>query len=233
MGTGSLDSTSKWTGVPSGGGSVDGGAGRDAGAGTVVDLDPRPAELLDAAVAPDPGAVVERAEPVGLLLDDQHDGEVVERDRHIQPPHALERRVGGPARRLGLADRPDAPGPVAAADPGRGIDSDLLAVDDERPIQVPSWANRCAFSVTRLPERRMCGCSWTTSNRPSQVRSAAMPSVSSRTMPQFAQRVDDLDPVAVDVLVSRSWSMASERCTAVCVSPRLMSKNASLTPRLG
>ena len=50
------------------------------------------------------------------------------------------------------------------------------------PLQEPNWANRCASSVTRLPARSTCRCSWTTSNRPSQVRSAAMPSVSSRTI---------------------------------------------------
>src|SRR5947209_123564 len=42
-----------------GSGRVDRGAGGDAGAGSVVDLDPRPAQLFHAAVAPDPGAVVE------------------------------------------------------------------------------------------------------------------------------------------------------------------------------
>src|SRR6202008_608002 len=41
-----------------GGGRVDGGAGRDASAGPVVDRDARPAELLDAAVPPDARAVV-------------------------------------------------------------------------------------------------------------------------------------------------------------------------------
>src|ERR1700744_411663 len=49
-----------------------GGAGGAARAGPEVEVPPRAAELFDAAVAPDPGAVVERAKPVGLLLDDQY-----------------------------------------------------------------------------------------------------------------------------------------------------------------
>ena len=52
---------------------------------------------------------------------------------------------------------------------------------DRVPLQVPTWANRWASSVTRLPARITCGCSWTTSKDPSQVRSQAMPSVSSST----------------------------------------------------
>src|SRR5271163_604524 len=132
-------------------GGVDCRAGRDAGAGPVVDFDPRPAELFDAPVAPNPGAVVERTESVGLLLDDQHDGEVVERHRHVEPPHALEWRVGGSARRLGFADRPDAPGPVAAADPDVGVDGDFGPVDDDPAAPAAKLGNRCAFSVTRLP----------------------------------------------------------------------------------
>src|ERR1700733_4974877 len=115
-----------------GGGGVNRRAGRDAGARAVVDFHPRPAQLFDAAVAPNPGAIVERPEPVGLLLNDQHDGEVVECHRHVQPPHSPEwGGGGGPPRRLGFADRPDTPGPIAAADPGRGIDGNLLAVQHD------------------------------------------------------------------------------------------------------
>ena len=69
------------------------------------------------------------------------------------------------------------------------------------PDQVPTWANRCASRVTRLPARITCGCSWSTSKDPSQVRSRPIPSVSSRVIRIFSQRVDDLEPVAVDVLV--------------------------------
>ena len=50
------------------------------------------------------------------------------------------------------------------------------------PLHAPSWANRCASSVTRLPERSTCGSSWTASQVASQVRSSDIPSVSSRTM---------------------------------------------------
>ena len=51
-----------------------------------------------------------------------------------------------------------------------------------RPAHDPTCAKRCASRVTRLPCRMMCGCSWTTGNSPSHVRSAAMPSVSSSTI---------------------------------------------------
>src|SRR6202022_3086760 len=106
-------------------------AGGDASAGTIVDLHPRPAELLDAAVLPDAGAVVERPEALLVLLDDHDDAEVVERHRHVEPPHPLERRIVGAARRLGLADRPDTPRAVAGADPHQRVDGDLLAVDQQ------------------------------------------------------------------------------------------------------
>ncbi len=49
------------------------------------------------------------------------------------------------------------------------------------PSQVPTWANRWASRIVFEPWRITCGSSWTTSNEPSQVRSSAMPSVSSIT----------------------------------------------------
>lgn len=165
-----------------------------------MDPHPRPAQLLDVAVTPDPGAVVERAEPVGFFLDDQHDGEVVEGQRHIQPPHALEGWVGGPARRFWFPtgrmpqDRSRLPSQVAGSTAIRSPSTTM------RPLQVPSCAKRCASRVTRLPERKTCGCSWTTSNRPSQVRSAATFGFVEHDT-QFSQRLDDLHPVTVDVLV--------------------------------
>src|SRR5690606_5393738 len=97
----------------------------------VGDLDPRPAELLDPAVLPDPGAVVEGPEAVRVLLYDEHHGVVVEAHRHVEPPHALERRVRGRPRGWRLAGGTDPPGAVPGADPGVGRDRDLLAVDGE------------------------------------------------------------------------------------------------------
>ena len=84
----------------------------------VADLDPRPAELLDPAVLPDPGAVVEGAVAVRGLLDDDA--------RRRSPRTASARRAttcprtpGRPACPAGrrLADRADAPRPVPGADP--------------------------------------------------------------------------------------------------------------------
>ena len=49
-----------------------------AGAGAVVDLHPRPAQLLDPSVGEHPTRVVETAVAVGALLQDDHQREVVE-----------------------------------------------------------------------------------------------------------------------------------------------------------
>ena len=119
----------------------------------VVDLDPRPAELLDAAVLPDPRAVVERAEAAGLLLDDEHDREVVERHRHVEPPHALERRICRAAQRV----RPRRSGRMPQdrsrdPDPHRRVDGDLLAVDREVPA--PRTQLGEALRVQRDPGAR-------------------------------------------------------------------------------
>ena len=53
------------------------------------------------------------------------------------------------------------------------------------PLHVPSWANRCASRVTREPARITCRCSRSASLVASQVRSIAMPSVSSSTTRSF------------------------------------------------
>src|SRR6478735_11539649 len=102
-----LDVEIDWAAVECG--RLDGRTGGDARSGAVVDLHPGPTELLDAAVLPDAGAVVERPEAVLVLLDDEDDAEVVERHRYVEPPHPFERRIVGAAGRLGFADRPDAP----------------------------------------------------------------------------------------------------------------------------
>ena len=71
-------------------GQVDGGVLGVAGAGLVADVDLGPAQLLLAAVGPDARGVVEDAEAVGLLLDDDDDRVVVEAHRHVQPPKAVD-----------------------------------------------------------------------------------------------------------------------------------------------
>ena len=62
-----------------------------------------------------------------------------------------------------------------------GVTAISVPSTERVPSQVPTWANRCALRVTREPDRITCGCSCTTSKEPSQVRSSAIPSVSSRT----------------------------------------------------
>src|SRR4051794_39264990 len=86
-----LDLELEWLAVRRGAGARR--AGRDAAAGGVADGDLWPAELLDAPVVPDPVAVVEGAVAVGVLLEDQHHGVLLEAERDVGPPHALERWV--------------------------------------------------------------------------------------------------------------------------------------------
>ena len=66
---------------------------------------------------------------------------------------------------------------------------------------MPTWANRWASSVTRLPARITCGCSWRTSKEPSQVRSSGDALGLLQHDAQPLQRLDDLDAVAPDPLV--------------------------------
>ena len=95
--------------------------------------------------------VVERAEAVRQLLGDHDDGEVVEPQRHVQPPEALERLVGVATGRLGLADRPDAPRPVTGADPAVGDTTCSSPPTSSTPSHVPTCANREASRIARAP----------------------------------------------------------------------------------
>src|SRR3954454_4695651 len=52
-----------------------------------------------------------------VLLCDQHNGERLESQRHVEPPEPEVIAVRRPSAGLTLTDRPDAPRPVAAADP--------------------------------------------------------------------------------------------------------------------
>src|SRR3954467_6786182 len=99
------------------------------GAGPVVDLHPRPAELVHPTVAPDPDRVVQRPMAGAGLLRDHHDGELLEPQRHVEPPETEAVVVNRPAGWLALPDRADAPRPVAAADPDVRRDLRVGAVD--------------------------------------------------------------------------------------------------------
>ena len=234
IGTGSFDSTSNRTGVPSG---VVPSMVAPVGIRVperVVDLDPRPAQLLDAAVLPDPGAVVQRPEAAGLLLDDEDDREVVERHRHVQPPHALERRIRRPPSGFGFADGPDAPRPVARPDPYRRVDGDLLAVDDDVPT--PRAHLREPLRVQRDPGTRPQHVPLLLDDVeqpiPRQVDGHALGLVHDDA--QLVQRVGDLDAVAADVLVEPVLvDRVGQVYGGLLVAPRRTSTNASLTPRLG
>src|SRR3954454_25305646 len=52
-----------------------------------------------------------------VLLCDQHNGERLESQRHVEPPEPEVIAVRRPSAGLTLTDRPDAPRPVTAADP--------------------------------------------------------------------------------------------------------------------
>src|SRR4051794_40134511 len=64
---------------------------------------------------------------VAVLLCDQHDRELLEPQRDVEPPEAEVVGVRRPTGRLAVPDRPDAPRPVTAAEPGVRVDRELLA----------------------------------------------------------------------------------------------------------
>src|SRR3954447_134751 len=132
------------------------------GAGPLVDLPPRPAELVHPTVAPDPDRVIQRPMAGAVLLCDQHDGELLEPQRHVEPPETETVVVRRPAGGLALADRADAPRPVAAADPDVRRDVGVGAVDVQRPApcaelgetpRVDDRAATLAHLVTFLVDR--------------------------------------------------------------------------------
>ncbi|CKW05226.1 Uncharacterised protein [Mycobacterium tuberculosis] len=45
--------------------------------------------------------------------------------------------------------------------------------------------------------------------------------------------LDDVEQALPGEIGRHTFGLASERCTAVCMSARLISTNASFTPRLG
>ncbi len=127
-----------------------------------MDPHPRPAQLLDVAVTPDPGARSASERTRRVLARMISTTAVVEGQR-AQPPHASKGgSAAGPP--VPVPHRPDAPGPVRLPSQGRRIDGDPFAVDDDAAAQVPSCAKRCASRVTRLPERKTR--LFLTSNRP-------------------------------------------------------------------
>ena len=166
-----------------------------------MDFHPRPTQLLHPAVPPDAGAVVERSEPAGVFLDDHDDREVVERHRHVEPPHALERGIGGTAGGIGFADRADAPGSVAGTDPGRGVHGDLVAVDNEMSApgtQLGEALGVQCHAVAR-PEHMALFLNHREEALPGEIKLDALGLV--HDDPQGLQRIDDLDAVSVDVLM--------------------------------
>ena len=223
------------TGVPSGRVHVDDAARRRPGAGDVRRLDARPAELLDPAVLEDPGAVVEEPVAVGLLLDDQADAEVVEGDRHVEPPHPVPGRVGRAAGRLGLAGGADAPRPVAGADPAVGRHGD----SPRRRSRSCPPTSRTARTAARRAPSSACRCAsraappgWPGTGRASGGPWRCPRSPRGRPGPPPAAWSTSIRKLPTCGL-SRSWSIASLRCTAVCSSPRRTRTKASLVPRLG
>ena len=168
--------------------------------------------------------------------------EVVECHRHVQPPHALERGIGGPARRLGLADRADAPGPVAAADPGGRVDGDLFAVDHDVPA--PRTQLGEPLRVQRHPVAGAQDVALLLNDReeclPGQVAGDPLGLVEHDA--QRLQRFDDLDAVAVDVLLQSVLvdgvgqmhrGLRVTQSDPVAAALGAISTNASFTPRFG
>src|SRR3954451_13068600 len=100
-----------------------------AGARAVLDVELRPAQLLPVAITPDPHGVVGGAIAVVFLLGQQDDGVVIEPQLAVHPPESLGARLRGPAGRLRLPHRAQAPGPVTRPDPAGGLDGDLVAAD--------------------------------------------------------------------------------------------------------
>ncbi len=107
----------------------------------------------------------------------------------------------GPAGRIGVADRADAPRPVAGADPGVRADGDVLSVDSDgaapgadlgEPLCVEGDPAPGAHHVALLLED-------VEGTLPGQVAGDALGLLEHQ--PQLAERLDDLDPVAADVLV--------------------------------
>src|SRR5699024_11054558 len=107
------------------------------GAGAVVDLHSRPAQLLDPAVGEHPTRVVETAMAVGALLQDDHQREVVEPQRDVRPPETLPRLLGEALLWIRRATGPDSPGTVAGAEPRSRVHREVLAVGAQHPRPAP------------------------------------------------------------------------------------------------
>ena len=207
------------------------------GAAAVVDLDPRPAELLDAAVGEHPRRVVERAVAVGRFLDDDDEGEVVEAQRRVQPPEA--RRAARRAARPGGAASPTGRMPhERSREPSQASGSTA--------ISVPSTVKRAAPAAElgepgRVEGDLVAGEQFVRllqhrpgTSRPTSGRSRCRPAAASQTSRMRLQRLDHLDPVrARQQRPSDRSSRASEKRTANCWSPLRTSAYASITPRFG
>lgn len=105
------------------------------------------------------------------------------------------------ARRFWFPHRPDAPGPVPAAEPGRRIDGDPFAVDDD--AAAPGAQLREALRIQGHPVAGAQDVRLFLDDveqaLPGEIGRHTFGFVEHDT--QFSQRLDDLHPVTVDVLV--------------------------------
>ena len=111
----------------------------------VLDVVHGPTELLDPAVGPHPLGVVERAVAVGPLLGHHDDRELLEAQRHVQPPEAA---AAGRRRRCGRARRRRRP----AGCPTSGRGSRARSTDRPR-----WWSPSTRTSPVQVPELREPG----------------------------------------------------------------------------
>jgi hypothetical protein len=169
------------------------------GAGAVADLRTGPAELLDAAVLPDPGGVVQRPVAVGLLLGDDDDRVVVEAQRHVQPPEPALGLLVPPAGRVRRRQRADAPRAVPGAEPRVGRDGLVDPVEGDRALpradlgeagRLQDHPRPLADDVGLLLQRRERAL-------PGDVDGQAVLGRLGDDA-HLLQRLDDLDPVAAD-----------------------------------
>ena len=96
----------------------------------------RPAQVLAGPVRPDPHRFLQQPAPGSVLLDDAQDRVIGEPHRRVEPVE----RAGVPrldARRLGLPDWADAPGPVPDPPPPVRRHVERLAVHRDRPGPLP------------------------------------------------------------------------------------------------
>ena len=181
----------------------------------VPDVVHRPAELFDPAVGPHPLGVVEGAVAVGPLLRHHDDLELLEAQRHVEPPEPpAPALVGGAARGVRIADRADPPRTVAAAEPGGGVDGERRAGDPHltgprahlrEPRALQDVAEPVADHMRLFLDRRERAL-------PGEVEADPV-LVAVAHHPHTLERVEDLDAVGTDPLVH---AIRTERVGEAC-----------------